>query len=120
MTAQTLTLRASDFASPESAARRLNQVLNTLREQLAVPNRTKVDLPFVTDSGGTAPPLSIKPPNWPVKGIVQVYSWNLTLDIAAFLRVGWSYVSNQIVVTPYVGDLSPSTSYALRVELSDG
>lgn len=112
-----ISLRASDFSSPEQAARRLTQVLNDLQRQLA-PRRLLVDLDITTTGAGAAPPININPPAWPVKAVVQVHAWDASHDVPAWVRTTWRYVGGKLSIEVNTADISPLTRYLLRLELS--
>lgn len=121
MTLARITLRASDFSDPETSSRRLTQVLNTMQSQLgAATKRLLVDVPFITDNAGNVPPIALQPPSWPVKAVVPVYAWDVTSNVGAFLRVAWRYDGGQLTAVINSSDVAPSSSYALRLELSGG
>lgn len=107
-----------EFRSGEMTERSMNDLLRDLFLRLeAVERRQWVDIKVATDAAGVVSPASVAAPAWPVKAVSLASAWDETADAYAYVRHGWSYFGGAISITLFSGDVSPSSTYALRLEL---
>ena len=118
MTGRRQQLQARDLANPATSARELGDLLKDLYLRVEACERRRFeDITIATDASQVAQTVTVPAPSWPVVGVNFVRMWNETTNLAAPLRPGWSYSNGFISVTLFSGDTSPSTTYALRLEL---
>lgn len=119
MTGRRDQIRDAELADPRTSARTLNDILRDVQTRLEALERMRfVDVQIVTDSSGVASAVSVAQPSWPVRGVLLLRAWNATTK-APFIpaRIGYEAGVSGLSVSLYAGDLSPSTTYQLRLEV---
>jgi len=111
-------MRAKALKDSSTSAKSINDVLSNLYERIEAAERVRfVDVVVVTDGAGTANDITVAHSDWRIRGVYRAQVWDRTTNVSSVARIQWGFVPGGITASLYAGDISPSRTYDVTLEL---